>query len=327
MRVLKGLALLVSFVAALGAGRAYGQTFKYKSAGFLKPTAISSSGATAGYFCCAYVGGFDGPQGTPHAFSLKGLQFKVSEPMGSDSSFASAIGSNGDVVGGYCPANTGGCVPGAANDGYLFTAVDNSTQSIDVPGALATVASGINKAGQIVGSYCDASTCETFDGGGKGFLLDKIGGTFTTIDFPGAVHTAAAAINDAGVIVGNYAACKTQAETSTARSSGTSSAQRAPCQGQQLHGFQLSGGAYSTIDPPGSISTNVGGINNSGEVVGSYLDGNNRTHGFLLNAGAFTIVDFPGTSITEINGVNDQGQIVGFALVGNVYDYFIGTPQ
>lgn len=323
MRILKDLALFATFVAALGAGRADAQTFKYKSAGFLEPAAISSSGATAGSFCCTYIPAFDGPQGNFHAYSLKGQGFKVSEPTGVASSFASAIRFDGDVVGGYCTAQSGGCGPGDAMHGYLFTAIDNSTQPIDVPGALATVASGINKAGEIVGSYCNATTCESYDGGGQGFLLDKIGGGFTTLDVPGAVHTAAVAINDAEVIVGNYTACKTQAETSFAASSG----QGAPCVLLQLHGFQLSGGAYTTIDPPGSISTNVGGINNSGEIVGSYLDGNNQTHGFLFNAGAYTIVDFPGGSLTVINGVNDQGQIVGFARVGNAYDYFIGTPQ
>ena len=322
MRVLKGLALLVSIVAALSAGRADAQTFTYKSLGFLQPSAINSSGATAGSFCCAYIPGLDGPQGTFHAFSLKGPTFKISEPNGVASSFATAIRFNGDVVGGYCSAQSGGCSPGSAMHGYLFTASDNSTQSIDVPGALATVTSGINKAGQIVGSYCDATTCEIYDGGGNGFLLDKIGGTFTTIDVPAAVHTAAAAINDAGVIVGNYTACKTQPEIP--------STQRAPCVLQVLHGFQLSGATYTTIDPPGSIATNVGGINNSGEVVGSYgeiVSNHTQTHGFVFNAGVYTIVDFPGATETVVNGVNDQGQIVGYAHVGNAFEGFIGTPH
>jgi probable HAF family extracellular repeat protein len=317
MRILKGLALLVSFVAAVGAGCADAQTFKYKSTGFLAPSAINSLGATAGNFCCAYVPYIDGPQETTHAYSLKGKGFKVSEPSGAASSFASAIRFNGDVVGGYCSANSGGCSTRAAMHGYMFTVVDNSTVTIDVPGALSTVASGINRAGQIVGSSCNATACDSDDGGGTGFLLDKIGGTFTTIDFPGAVNTAASAINDTGIIVGNYAACKT----------GTSSVLHAPCSELQLHGYQLIGGTYSTIDPAGSVATNVDGINNSGEVVGTYLDGNNKTHGFLFNAGAYVIVDAPGADVTVINGVNDQGQIVGWAQIGYAYDNFVGTPQ
>jgi probable HAF family extracellular repeat protein len=95
----------------------------------------------------------------------------------------------------------------------------------------------------------------------------------------------------------------------------------------QSHGFYLNGDTYTSFDPPGSVATTVVGVNNSGEIVGSYLDGNNETHGFLFNAGVFTIVDFPGARLTVINGVNDLGQIVGYAETGNVIENFIGSPQ
>ena len=54
--------------------------------------------------------------------------------------------------------------------------------SFDPPGATSTRASGINADGAVVGQYVD--------GAGKqhGFLV--IGGSFTTIDYPGAVATA-----------------------------------------------------------------------------------------------------------------------------------------
>jgi len=60
-----------------------------------------------------------------------------------------------------------------------------------------TGASGINAAGQIVGSYMDAS-------GFHAFLYS--GGSYTTFDDPLATghHTEATGINDAGQIVGNY---------------------------------------------------------------------------------------------------------------------------
>src|SRR5207302_10466848 len=66
---------------------------------------------------------------------------------------------------------------------------------IDVPGATNTAASGINGAGQIVGSFVDTSSLY------HGFWRDA-GGTFTTIDVPGATSTAASGINDIGQIVG-----------------------------------------------------------------------------------------------------------------------------
>ena len=68
--------------------------------------------------------------------------------------------------------------------------------TIDVPGAVATLAQGINDHGQIVGEYLDGIT-----GPGHGPLLD---GTFTTIDVPGASFTVARGINNRGQIVGYY---------------------------------------------------------------------------------------------------------------------------
>jgi probable HAF family extracellular repeat protein len=55
---------------------------------------------------------------------------------------------------------------------------------------------GINAAGQIVGSFTDAT------GGRHGFLMD--GATFTTIDVPDATLTLAYGINTAGQIVGSF---------------------------------------------------------------------------------------------------------------------------
>jgi probable HAF family extracellular repeat protein len=66
---------------------------------------------------------------------------------------------------------------------------------IDVPGAYATYACGINDSGQIVGYFNDAT-------GGHGFV--DTGGSFTTIDVPGATYTEAHGINGSGQIVGHY---------------------------------------------------------------------------------------------------------------------------
>ena len=63
--------------------------------------------------------------------------------------------------------------------------------SIDVPGAFATAAHGINDRGQIVGEYV------TITGGANhDFVLDD--GTFTTFDVPGTPT----GINNRGEIVG-----------------------------------------------------------------------------------------------------------------------------
>src|SRR5262249_58626387 len=68
--------------------------------------------------------------------------------------------------------------------------------TIDVPGATATEASGINPEGAIVGNFTDASAVV------HGFVEYR--GTFMTIDFPGATATEASGINPEGAIVGDY---------------------------------------------------------------------------------------------------------------------------
>jgi hypothetical protein len=44
---------------------------------------------------------------------------------------------------------------------------------------------------------------------------------------------------------------------------------------------------FITIDFPGSVLTNVQGINASGDIVGFYNDANGRAHGFVRSAAYF----------------------------------------
>jgi len=39
------------------------------------------------------------------------------------------------------------------------------------------------------------------------------------------------------------------------------------------HGFLYSGGTFTTLDVPGSLLTQAFGINDSGEIVGRFVDG------------------------------------------------------
>jgi probable HAF family extracellular repeat protein len=47
------------------------------------------------------------------------------------------------------------------------------------------------------------------------------------------------------------------------------------------HGFVYSNGTYTTIDPVGSVFTDVMSINNLGQVTGYYEDSSGHYHGFL----------------------------------------------
>ena len=69
----------------------------------------------------------------------------------------------------------------------------------------------------------------------------EAGFTYTTLDVPGSVTTAALGINDTGRIVGYYEAGGT-------------------------HGFLLSGGVYTTLNVPDATVTVASGINDAGQI-------------------------------------------------------------
>jgi hypothetical protein len=84
----------------------------------------------------------------------------------------------------------------------------------------------------------------------------------------------------------------------------------------ERHGFlRTRDGTFITIDPPGSLFTNVLGINRRGEMVGRFCSvlpcSPDKPHGFLLRSVAFTTIDFPGAAGTNAWGINNRGEIVG----------------
>ena len=180
--------------------------------------------------------------------------------------------------------------PAKATNDYSFT-------TIDYPGAIGISATGINNAGQIVGTFVLRLGCLRCV---SGFVYS--GGSFTTIlQFPGDFATNVRGINDAGQIVGAYESC---------------------C-GLPAHGFLFSEGSFSTIEPPGAQASTAYGINNAGQIVGSYLALDGTYHGFLLSNASFTTIDFPGASQTVPQGINDAGQIVGYYRTGGVDHSFL----
>ena len=82
-------------------------------------------------------------------------------------------------------------------------------------------------------------------------------------------------------------------------------------------GFVYSNGVYTTIDDPLATSnyTSAIGINNLGQIVGTYLVSTNIgaiPNGFLYGNGVYTTIDDPlATGGTIAAGINDLGQIVG----------------
>ncbi|MBZ5600515.1 MAG: hypothetical protein LAN83_19605 [Acidobacteriia bacterium] len=78
---------------------------------------------------------------------------------------------------------------------------------------------------------------------------------------PGAQLTAAWDVNDFGVVVGYYN----------------------PISTNQYHGFALRNGKYVSFDYPGALGTFPMGINNSGQIVGTYTFDYVTYHGFVTS--------------------------------------------
>jgi probable HAF family extracellular repeat protein len=161
------------------------------------------------------------------------------------------------------------------------TASSYSYTIIDYPGSFNTGVFGINRAGQLSGTFFGN------DGVARAFVYTD--GKFSTVNFPGADRTFGFGINDAGSIVGYYVD-----------------------HDGHTHGFLYDTKSFSTVDYPKAKSTRASGISGSGQIIGSYVDEAGTTHGFTDNAGKFSSLDFPGATRTEAYGINEAGWIVGY---------------
>src|SRR5439155_20167964 len=67
---------------------------------------------------------------------------------------------------------------------------------------------------------------------------------------------------------------------------------------------------FRTIEVPAAKRTIAWGIDDGGQIVGSY-DDSVGTHGFVLRDDKFTTIDFPGAAFTVALGIGAHGEIVG----------------
>lgn len=84
-------------------------------------------------------------------------------------------------------------------------------------------------------------------------------------------------------------------------------------------GFEYSGGKYTVFDVPGATDTGASGINNLGEIVGSYVSGSSSSFGFLYVGGSFTSI----SALTFVSGINDRGQIVGDSCASGICNGYL----
>ena len=89
------------------------------------------------------------------------------------------------------------------------------------------------------------------------------------------------------------------------------------------HAFLLSGGIFTTLDPPGSTFAYASEINAAGQIVGRF-DTGGTNFGYLLSEGVYTTLSAPGSTSSAALGINDLGQIVGGFTAGGVrYGYLL----
>ncbi|APW59991.1 PEP-CTERM sorting domain-containing protein [Paludisphaera borealis] len=216
--------------------------------------------------------------GFSHAFVYSnGVFTTIAPPPGNQFFGARAINDAGEVLG---HADVTG--------NYLFNGV-TYTPIPNVPGSSSTLASGINNAGDITGDYVTADGSQVL-----GFLLKN--GVFTTFSAPGGGNwTSGVGINDADQIVGH--------------------AYDSPLIASEFHGFLYRQGVFTRIEPPGVFESNATGINNLGQIVGTYHDPliptPSHIGSFLYSNGVYTKFDPPGAVSSGASDINDAGQIVG----------------
>jgi uncharacterized membrane protein len=88
--------------------------------------------------------------------------------------------------------------------------------------------------------------------------------------------------------------------------------------------FILSGSTFATLPGyRGAEGTVYKGINDAGQLVGSYWVNSNQMHGFILTGSNFVSIDYPGANRTWANGINDAGQVVGmYADSSGIHGFF-----
>lgn len=247
-------------------------------------------------------------------------------PISAVSIFATNLNSLGNSFGYYTDN---------ANHTYGFSVSNGVFQTVNVPGATLVKVTGTT-ASSTYGFYSDAN------GISHGFTKDlaQVSVTDNPLGTYGTWITAGNTTTIAGTYCNSAGKCLGYIEQNPTSSSpqfttindpqGTKatwviglSADSSKVTGFNIHtdgtfhGFVYQAGSFTHLDVAGALNTIAIGINNSGQVVGEYMDNKSAWHGFLYSNGTFTPYDYPGANLTAFTGINDTGSIVGIATVGS----------
>ena len=233
---------------------------------------------------------------------------------------ANGINGAGDIVGDYfaSPGAPGApeclvALSPACRRGFLYS--NGQFSDVLVPGKKGSIPNSITPEGTIYG--CDHN--DDYFGSMVGFGRTR-SGAYITLDAGGGelqdpTQAVTASMNNAGtpngrIIVGLYA--------------------DPPMPGGTYHGFVIENGKFVSYDVPGSVLTQIWGINSSADFVGLYDDAAGNEHGFLQRFGesAPITIDVPSnppfnSTLTDAFGINPAGRVVGLYVdsSGNLHGY------
>jgi len=170
---------------------------------------------------------------------------------------------------------------GVNHTAYLYDWDMNLTTPVVYPAAKSTYVTGVNAGGLTVGSYA------TTGGVTHGFYL--IGSLYVTFDPPGATTTNTWGISINNAIYGNYAAGGFYVDSAL-----------------REHAFWWVNGGFGTI----SLGSNsvAAGINQAGQMAGTYWDTSGVSHGFVVDTLGSTYITFnapTGATGLVVTGVNN----------------------
>jgi hypothetical protein len=258
-----------------------------------------------------------------------------------DPTFNQLLGiNNSGVIAGYL----GSGAQGHPNKGYLLFLSQHRSQYVNenVPRSVQTQVVGLNDRGVTVGFWSGQNTASQKNAN-LGFYTWR--GRFHSVAFPTRNNSnppvnQLLGVNDSDVAVGfyndsqgnphgyTYSITRHRIHSVIVRGGVSDMATGINNEGV-ISGFvtgpagvtrafvKTPGGRITRLTFPGATSTMAFGINDSGEVVGTYMIGSGtsaKSYGFTWTRfGGFRSVTDPlGPGATTLNGINDAGDLVGF---------------
>jgi hypothetical protein len=220
-------------------------------------TGLNNRGVTVGFWSNTNMGvGMDANFGWVNVHGrFRTTDFPTNDPASPAVDQNLGVNDNNIAVGFYTDGQ-------GVNHGYEYNIRTYRYSTVVDPYDPTTslTAAAINDRGDVAGVYTNPATKAT-----DGFLLTR-GGHFINLTAPGASSTMALGVNNFDEVVGVF----TPSSNANALEGFTWTPQ---------HGFTVVNDPHGVND--GNLTTTINGVNDFGQLVGFYVDGNGNTDGFL----------------------------------------------